>query len=115
MGTFSTDLKHFLTESGHFQPDLPNKAKELAEFMGSIVAIVTSHAYINFPDTGIKCFQKKRGKLCGGSIRAGIAYNCELETISWDCEKCGSSGVITGWDGTLWDLDEAFFGENTQH
>lgn len=119
MKTYSTDLRHFLTESGHFPVDMPHEAKALAEFMGSIVAAATGCLYTNFPETGIECIQEKNGQLCGGTILAGVIINDlplkPLNKIGWHCEQCNSSGVITGWQGTLWDMLDSLFDEETIH
>ena len=115
MATYSTDLGDFLTETGAFPANIPVEARQFAEFLGSVVAAVTNDAYTNFPETAISCIQQKKRKVCGGVIHAGFGGELTNPEIGWHCSKCGSSGVIRGWEGTVWDMVGNFFGEETVH
>lgn len=104
MKTFTTNLSHFLTETGCFPHDIPIETRRFAEFLGIIVVVVSGDNYLNFPNTGISCIQQAGKHSCGGIIYAGFAGDLTEENIGWDCIKCGSSGIITDWQGTLWDM-----------
>jgi hypothetical protein len=104
MKRYSINLRHYLTEEGCFQPDLPKKARHFAEFFGEIVAAVSSGNQPEFPMTKISCIEQEQKNICGGAICAGfVGKSTELE-VGWHCEKCGSAGVISGWEDTLWDM-----------
>jgi hypothetical protein len=100
---WSVNMQHFLDEKGSTD-QTPAKAKELADHFGAIVAGVTldfTGRTIVIP--GITCCNPKSPG-CSGSI---IGYlGRDLESIEWYCTDCEDSGVITGWDDTLWDCKE---------
>lgn len=93
-----TDLRHFLKEDGSMA-DMPNPARTLAEYLGRIVKIVTSHPRDALA-TGVKCRKRFKRKKCPGEI---IAFIDERDAISWSCPLCRDNGVISGWKGTIWD------------
>ncbi len=97
---WSTDMQHFLDEKG-CTDQIPVEVRELADHFGAIVTAVT----LDFTGraitvSGITC----RDPNCSGSIVGYLGQN--LQSIEWHCEDCEDSGVITGWDDTLWDCTE---------
>ncbi|MCR4308150.1 MAG: hypothetical protein NUV80_06335 [Candidatus Berkelbacteria bacterium] len=100
---WSVNMQHFLDENGS-TAQVPARAKELADHFGAIVAAVT----LDFTGraievSGVTCRNPKPPD-CPGSI---IGYlGRDLHSIEWYCTDCEDSGVITGWDDTLWDCTE---------
>ena len=100
---WSVNMQHFLDEKGSTE-QAPAKAKELADHFGAIVAAVT----LDFTGraievSGVTCRNPKSAG-CSGSIIGYLGQ--DLDTIEWYCAGCEDSGVITGWDDTLWDCKE---------
>jgi hypothetical protein len=95
-----TNMQHFLDEKGSTD-QIPVEAKELADHFGAIVAVVTldfTGRTIEVP--GITC----RDPSCSGSIIGCLGRG--IDSIDWYCTDCDDSGVITCWDGTIWDCKE---------
>ena len=100
---WSTNMQHFLDEKGSTD-QIPVEVKELADHFGAIVAAVT----LDFTGraitvSSITC-RNPKSPGCSGSIIAYLAR--DIDKIEWHCTDCEDSGVITGWDGTLWDCHE---------
>jgi hypothetical protein len=100
---WSTNMQHFLDEKGSTD-QIPAEVKELADHFGAIVAAVTldfTGRAITVPD--ITC-RNPGSPGCMGSITGYLSQN--IDSIEWYCTECDDSGVITGWDDTLWDCHE---------
>ena len=96
--TWITDLKHFLNEEGG-PADMPNQARVLLNYLGRIVKAVTTRNGKALT-TGVRCRMQRRRKVCPGEI---IAFMNEQRSICWSCPVCGHNGLISGWEGTIWD------------
>jgi hypothetical protein len=89
--------------SHYLGPDLkvvkiPGPAAALREFLGCIVEAVTSRD----PDDLNNVTQVKCRKACGGNIMAHFDQGNHL-SIRWSCTSCKESGLLSGWENTLWD------------
>lgn len=106
--TWITDLNHYL-EDGKLYSKLPPPALKFVEFLGAIVAAITSAE----PDDplGVRCKPRPGRRKCSGEIEGYISP--ESDRIQWMCLDCGDNGVISGWQGTMWDCRDA--GERTRH
>ena len=100
--TWITNIQHFLDDEGYFPYDLPNPARNLANYLCSIVEAVTSTGKNKIYKTGIRCRRRPNHKRCNGEVLALIKSKNNLE-IRWECPVCNDNGVISGWGGTLWD------------
>ena len=100
-----SDLRHFLDEEGEIPDELPGPALEMALFLGSIAAWVTSREcrdpYCEDAWTNVPCRRRPRRRRCRGTIVAWL--DSDGATIVWQCLNCGDRGTITGWEGTDWD------------
>lgn len=100
---WSVNMQHFLDEKGSTD-QIPVKAKELADHFGAIVAAVTlDFTGRTIKVSGITC-RNLKSPGCSGSIIGCLGR--DIESIDWCCTDCEDSGVITGWDDTLWDCTE---------
>jgi hypothetical protein len=100
--TWISNIRHFLDDDGEIPYDLPGPAYQLASYFGSIVEAVTSRGKIKMYETGIRCRRRPSRKRCHGEVLALIDGKSNFE-IKWECPVCNDNGIISGWQGTLWD------------
>jgi len=95
-----TNIKHFLEEDGTV-PELPKEAKELVNFLSVIIESASSNYAVplSFAATNCRCIID--GKSCTGEIEVWVYP--EDNRIGWECLECGDEGIISEWEGTLWD------------
>lgn len=93
---YVTDAIHFLDEKGAIGPK-SGPGLKLSNFFGRVIVLATSHSEsaINGYVKCIKCESEQ--------ITALINSKNE---VAWKCNGCGETGVITNWQGTLWDWTE---------
>ncbi len=103
IGSWITDLRHFLDEEGTTWK-LPPPAARLADFFGGIVEAVTSQDNnTSIISTGLRCRRRPGHKKCTGEILAFLDQQNALN-VRWHCSVCGDNGIISGWQDTVWDL-----------
>lgn len=100
--TWITHLPHFLDESGNIPNELPTAALQVANSICSFVAYAT-HFAGEMDEEFPSCFVTLNKESCQGKVFPCLTMD---EKISWRCDICHSNGVISGWQGTLWDLSE---------
>jgi hypothetical protein len=94
------NIQHWLneTKSGPGVPQLRLKVRKLAE----IITYATSVA-AGLPTGSIpKCWRRPKRKPCQGEL--DIEINRSSGQIHWQCPICEDEGVVTGWEGLLWDM-----------
>ena len=96
--TWIVDLSHYLTQAGAIA-DMPSRARLLAEYFASIVVDATSN--LDDPPS-VQCRRRPAHRRCTGLIMCYPA-NDDLDRIYWYCPACNDNGMISGWQGTLWD------------
>ena len=101
--TWVTDLPHFLDEQGNLPKDLPEPALRLVKAICEFVTYATNIE--GEGDELPQCFAIIKRKRCQGKVIPLVSVSGD--TIGWHCSKCESSGFISGWRGTLWDLSES--------
>jgi hypothetical protein len=94
--TWITHMADFLDERGQLPPELPGPARLLAEYLGRIIASVTSHR----SKPAVRCRRRPGHKACPGEVDAAMQRD---GVIRWMCPACGDNGYIRGWQGTPWD------------
>jgi hypothetical protein len=103
--TWFTKVSHFLNEDGELPADLPGPARNLAEFICSLVRSVTSHSFEALVPTGVRCRRRPKRRPCKGEVFAFL--NEEVGAIQWNCFTCGDNGFIYEWENTKWDMRDA--------
>lgn len=96
--TWIIDLRHYLTPAGAMA-DLSPRGRRLAEYFASIVVDATTH--IDERPT-VRCRRRPGQRRCRG-ILMSFPTSDEQDSIYWQCPACHDNGLITGWQGTLWD------------
>ena len=100
--TWMMHLPRFLDEQGNLPKDLSVPARRLVKAICEFVTYAT-----NFDGEGDElpqCFAITKRKRCQGKVMPLVTVGGD--NIGWHCSKCESSGFISGWQGTLWDLSE---------
>jgi len=96
------NIQHWLDENktAAAVPQLKSKVKKLAE----IITYATSAAS-GMPTNEIpKCWRRPKRKPCKGIL--DIYLEKATNQIHWYCNICGDEGVVTGWEGLIWDMSD---------
>ena len=81
--------------------DIPNAARRLTEYIGSIIEAATAQPPMEVQDTKLRCRRRPRRKPCPGHIF--LFFDDKRGEIEWECNYCADRGVISGFEGTYWD------------
>lgn len=94
------NIQHWLDESksGPGVPQLRQKVKKL----GEIITYVTSVEAGIQVDSPPKCWRRPGRKPCKGNFQ--IRSDRPNGQIHWICPVCGDEGIISGWEGLIWDM-----------
>lgn len=94
------NIQHWLdeTRSGPAVSQLKLKVKKLSE----IIIYATSVA-AGMPTESIpKCWRRPKRRPCKGEL--DIELDQTSGQIQWRCGVCGDEGVVSGWEGLIWDM-----------
>jgi hypothetical protein len=95
---FVSDLRDFLD----LPDEAPGPARRMGEHLSSIVRAATSREPADPWETALPCRRRPGNRRCPGHI---AVYRHEGEgRIEWSCTVCDDQGVISGWDGSPYDL-----------
>jgi hypothetical protein len=96
------DIRHWLGENllDAGLPQLKFKVKKL----GEIITYATAIEDGIFVDVRPRCWRKPQRKPCAGELE--IILNPETKQIHWLCTACGDEGVVSGWEGLIWDMSD---------
>ena len=94
------NIRHYLDDDGSL-PDLPEPVLNLAFHLGAIVGWVSRFPSKELQPTNVPCRRRPSRRRCLGEIQA--CTDPKTGAIEWGCPFCGDSGMISGWEGTLWD------------
>ena len=103
------DIRHWLDELqiGPAVPRLRFKVKKLCEIIRYATS-KTAGIPISAPP---KCWRKPDRKPCEGVLQINLEPT--TDQIFWTCPRCRDEGVVTGWNGLIWDmLDNASEGQS---
>ena len=95
---YVTDLRHFLD----LPETAPGPARSLADHLSSVVRAATAG------DPGVPwvsalpCRRRPGRRACPGFIE--VLRTDIPASIHWQCVSCGDEGVISGWEGSPFDL-----------
>jgi len=104
--TWITDLTHYLNDNGGIITE-PPQARRLGEFLAAII-VMSSYIEPECPEKyRVSCRRRPNRKPCFEQIVGYI--DPETEDIFWKCPKCGDRGLISNWQGTIWDMSDADF------
>lgn len=96
------NIQHWLdeTKSGPAVPQLKAKIKKLTE----IITYATSEC-AGLPTPSVpKCWRRPGRKPCDGIL--DIFFHPETDDIYWHGETCRDSGLVSGWQGLIWDMSD---------
>jgi hypothetical protein len=94
------NIQHWLneTKSGPAAPDLRLKVEKITEII--IYATSLSETQTGEPPT---CRRRPKRKPCKGNLIINFEYP---NRIHWICPACQDEGVVTGWEGLIWDMTD---------
>ena len=94
------NIQHWLdeTKSGPAVPQLSLKVKKLSEIITYATSIAVGIQTESIP----KCWRRPKRKHCEGEL--DIDLDQADRHIHWRCVKCGDEGVVSGWEGLIWDM-----------
>lgn len=97
------DIRHWLNEtrSGPAVPQLKSRVKNLSEIITYATSIVSDVPLVKTP----KCSRRPKRRPCNGLLE--IDLDESTGQIYWYCPNCHDEGVITGWEGLIWDMSDA--------
>jgi hypothetical protein len=114
-GTYVTDLRHFMTEDGDINYDLPRPALNLALHIAQIVAWMTNQAVDAEAEwTNVPCRRSPKRRRCPGDILASFEHD-PVFGIRWWCPICGDNGFAYGWEDSLWNRGSSCGPTQTTH
>lgn len=94
-----TDMTHFLDEQGNVPKQLTSQ--RLVQYLGAIVANVTTAPVQSSCAVDIKCPRRPGRKSCHGTTLA--SFEAGTDNITWHCSICEDGGLIHHWQRTPWD------------
>ena len=86
------------TKSGPAVPQLRLKVKKLSEIITYATSVTAGISMKSTP----KCWRRPKRKPCKGEL--DIELDLASGQIQWRCEVCGDEGVVSGWEGLIWDM-----------
>ena len=101
---YVTDMRHFAGLDEMVGPQFA-PAKRFAAYLGGVVSAATAHLPGEAIATALACHRRPGRKPCPGRL---LVRRAEAPArIEWACPACGEEGVISGWEGSPWDLSPA--------
>jgi hypothetical protein len=97
--SYVIDIRHYLDEKGGLAK-MPDPAKRLAVYFGSIVAWVSRCPEPEAALTNVVCRRSRARPPCYGEVYARLTAG---DAILFRCSACGEEGTISGWRETRWD------------
>jgi hypothetical protein len=98
------DITHFLDEKGEMITE-PRQARRLAEYLAAIIVMASYPDPDYPPEYRVSCRRRPNRKPCLEEI---VGYvDPETDEIFWKCPKCEDRGLISNWQGTIWDMSDA--------
>jgi hypothetical protein len=95
---FVSDLRHFLD----MPDDVPGPARKMAEHLEFVVRAATASGAGSWWVSALKCRRRPGNRPCRGHI---AVFRADLPApIEWQCSACADEGVISGWEGSPFDL-----------
>jgi len=92
------DLRHFLE-----LPDAtPGPARRLADQLTSIVRAATSRPPGERWTSALSCARRPNRRPFLGHVE--ILRSDPPDSIYWRCAECGDEGIVSGWEGSPFDL-----------
>lgn len=102
--TYITDITHFLDDEGYIVPE-SGPGLRFAEYLTSIISMI-SHPPPLPEEFKVKCRRRPHRKPCNGIIEGD--EDPETGALVWWCPECLDNGTISNWQGTIWDLSDAW-------
>jgi hypothetical protein len=99
-----SDLRHFLD----LADDAPSAAARLGAQLGAIVRAASVYPVGGGATSAVGCTKRPGRRPCDGFV---MVFRRTSGEIACSCDVCGDEGVITGWQGSPFDvsgLDDSY-------
>jgi len=108
---YVTDMRHFAGLDEMVGPQF-GPAKRFAAYLGGVVSAATAHLPGEAIATALACHRRPGRKPCPGRL---LVRRVEAPArIEWACPACSEEGVISGWEGSPWDLSPGLTTDDDQ-
>ena len=101
--TWISDITHFLGDNGDLIVE-PKEARALADYFASIIVMASHPEHEYPPEYRVLCRRRPQRKPCREEIVGFI--DPETDNVVWMCPKCNDRGLISNWQGTIWDMSQ---------
>lgn len=97
------DIQHSLDEIffGRPVPHFKHNIRKLGEIITYATAIEAGISV----DLRPGCWRRPNRKPCKGELDVDLIPG--TAKIHWICPECKDEGVVTGWEGEVWDMTDA--------
>lgn len=102
----TTNIQHFLNDSGLVPDDLSEKTKNLVDMLGSLIAAVSANRELHLVGQHFKCQRIIERKKCRGELTAWVDQTSTNKAINWFCGECGEGGIVENWQKTIFDRSD---------
>jgi PhzF family phenazine biosynthesis protein len=86
-------------------PRIPEPARRLTEYLGSIIEKASLFQPEQWRGTNMRCRRRPGRQRCPGQIHVRIGKEDPPE-IHWACPRCEENGIIRNWQGSACDLSD---------
>jgi phage FluMu protein Com len=83
--------------------DHPEPIHRIAKYINEIVLAATASPRNRWNRSAIHCRRSPQHQKCSGRLLVREKGNGEIE---YKCPDCSENGIITGWQNTIYNLDE---------
>ncbi len=101
---WKVDMQQFLDEEGCIDPYISRSSAIMAKYFGEIVKTASNDATFGPVFSGIDCRRRPHRYACRGKLEIIYIDYLKDGEIFWRCPACRDKGIITGWEGSCWDL-----------
>jgi hypothetical protein len=102
--TWVMDITHFLDDNGEIITE-PPEARRLGEYLAAIIVMASYHDPEYPPEYMVRCCRRPNRKPCEEEIAGWV--DPDTDNIVWKCPACGDRGLISNWQGTIFDMTES--------
>ncbi|WP_291323035.1 hypothetical protein [Desulfonatronospira sp.] len=101
---WKVNMQEYLDEKGFQDPCMSRSSSIMAGYFGRIVWVATRDATFGPVFSDIFCRRRPHRYPCRGRLEIIYVDYLSNGQIYWRCPSCSDKGIITGWEGSCWDM-----------